>query len=934
MRLKMFARLSAWVVLCVLFSSAAVAQKPLSGNSAVEHLKQTGGYDSLMDAVKAAQNSQNIDAPEAIGQSVKLSPTTETPTAFGSSVAISGTTAVVGAPAENNGRGAIYIYVRTGGGTGWAFQQRLVASDTTFPVYYGTSVAISGDTIVVGARNALGSPGIAPGAAYVYVRSGGVWAQQQKLTVAADTQDRTDFGYAVAIDTNTIVIGAPYKTIDPAITNQGAAYVFTRSGMLWSLEQRLSAADGAVFDDFGVTVSISGDTIVAGANGDDLSTAEEGSAYVFTRSGTVWSQQQKLTAADAATSDNFGYSVSVSGDTIVVGTPNARINTNNSQGAAYVFARTAGVWSQQQKVTAPDGQAGSQFGNSVAISGNNLAVGAYFDTRITANSEGSAYNFTRSGAVWNLTQKLRASDPAENDQFGTSVAISNTSIISGAKGKTSNGVNSVGAAYIFKTLGPTWQQESRKAASDGSAFVQFGYRVAINGDTAVVSILSNTAGRAYVFVRSGASWTQQQILTASDGGTGAFGGSVGISGDTIVVGAYSGDGAAGFSGAAYIFTRSGGVWTQQQKISAADGLIGDQFGYASDISGDTVIVGARQDDTGSASTHGSAYIFTRSGTTWSQQQKILGVDITVGDEFGHSVAISGNTVVVGAHYGDIGANSNQGSAYVFTRSGSTWTQQQKIAASDGGANSFFGESVDIDGETIIVGAHIQTVGSNLSQGSAYIFVRVANEWSQQQKLTAADGAANDLFGYSVGIDGETAVIGALFADIGANQDQGAAYVFDRAGSVWTQRQKLVASDGAVDDNFGYSVAISGDKIIAGARYSDISTSSPRAPQATDQGAAYFFINAFVPTAANVSISGRVVTAGGRPIRNAIVTLTDDEGNTRSAQTGSFGNYLFDNVRAGRTYVLTVSAKRYSFSEPVRLLSASEDFTDANFVSID
>ena len=377
-------------------------------------------------------------------------------------------------------------------------------------------------------------------------------------------------------------------------------------------------------------------------------------------------------------------------------------------------------------------------------------------------------------------------------------------------------------------------------ASDGAAGDEFGISVAVSGDTAIIGAYADdiggtlNQGSAYVFVRNGATWTQQAQLIASDGAANDnFGKSVAISGDTAIIGAYFDDvGANADQGSAYVFVRNGTFWTQQQKLTAADGAASDNFGYSVAISGDTVIIGAVYDDVGVNTDQGSAYIFVRNGTTWSQQQ-VTASDGAFSDYFGSSVAISGDTAIVGATLDNIGANGDQGSAYVFIRNGGSWTQQVRLIASDGAASDNFGGSVVISGDTAIVGATGNNVGANSDQGSAYVFVRNGSTWTQQQKLTASDGAAYDYFGISIAISGDTAIIGAGSDDIGGNQNQGSAYVFVRNGATWTQQAQLIASDGAAGDNFGRHVAISGNTAIIGVDFDDIGAN-------TDQGSAYIF----------------------------------------------------------------------------------------------
>src|SRR5262245_50641086 len=303
------------------------------------------------------------------------------------------------------------------------------------------------------------------------------------------------------------------------------------------------------------------------------------------------------------------------------------------------------------------------------------------------------------------------------------------------------------------------------------------------------------------------SLTQQQKLTAEDRAAfDNFGRTVALSGDTAVVGAFSADIGANVSqGSVYVFTRSGGVWTLQQKLAASDGAYGDHFGSSVAISGDTVVVGARGNAIGANGGQGSAYVFTRSGGVWTPQQKLTANDGEPGDQFGASVAISGDTVVVGAEVDDIGGNETQGSAYVFTRSGGVWTEQWKLTANDGELGDQFGSSAAISGDTLVVGAYGDDIGANRNQGSAYVFVRDDTTWTLQQKLIAHHIDGDDFFGASVAVSGDTVVVGAPGDIVPANEYQGSAYVFARSGAVWTLQQQLLTSDVAANRVFGRSV---------------------------------------------------------------------------------------------------------------------------------
>lgn len=370
---------------------------------------------------------------------------------------------------------------------------------------------------------------------------------------------------------------------------------------------------------------------------------------------------------------------------------------------------------------------------------------------------------------------------------------------------------------------------AKLTASDGTASDRFGISVSVWGDTAVVGAPHEAVegrpqeGAAYVFTRVDGTWIEQAKLTASDGAAAdRFGTAVEVFGDTVVVGAFFGDvGVNPDQGAAYVFTRSGGTWTEQAKLVASDGSAADNFGFDVDVFRDTVLVGAYWDDVDVDPDQGSAYVFTRAGSTWTEQAKLTASDGGMRDEFGGRLALEGGTAVVGGGDG----------VYVFTRAGDTWIERTKLTASDGGDG--FGSWVSISRNTMVVGAMSDAVGSNPEQGSVYVFTRAGGTWTERTKLTASDGAAADLFGRSVTVSGGTIVVGAQYDDIGANADQGSAYVFTRTGRTWTEQAKLTAPDGGPGDLFGVSVAAWRGTAVIGAGFHDAGGN-------TEQGAAYMW----------------------------------------------------------------------------------------------
>jgi uncharacterized RmlC-like cupin family protein len=271
----------------------------------------------------------------------------------------------------------------------------------------------------------------------------------------------------------------------------------------------------------------------------------------------------------------------------------------------------------------------------------------------------------------------------------------------------------------------------------------------------------------------------------------------------------------------YVFTRSSGAWKEAQRLTAQDGAANDQFGFSTAVSADggTIAAGAYGKATLLSTFQGAVYVFTRDGTTWKQAQKLAASDGAGNDCFGFSTAVSadGSVVVGGANYKSSGGNEKQGAAYVFTRSGTSWSQAQKLLASDGAANDNFGASVSIsaDGSVIAAGASWKKVGANGYQGAVYLFSRSGASWSQAQKLLAADGAAGDNFGASVSVsaDGGTIAVGANAKSSGGVSKHGVAYVLTRSGREWSQAHVLRAPDAAANDQFGVSVSAARDAAV-------------------------------------------------------------------------------------------------------------------------
>ena len=817
---------------------------------------------------------------------------------FGISVAVDGDTAVVGAYQDDDATngdnsGSAHVFTRSSPTAPWSWSAKLTASDAAANDEFGIAVAVDGDTIVVGAHQNDSNKG----AAYVFTwnSSNSKWEQKAKLT-ASDAAANDEFGISVAVHGDTVVVGTPgdVNNVDGTDVSTGAVYVFTKGGGWADTEGtiKLTAADAAADDEFGISVAVDGATIVVGAYQDDDGSDNSGSVYVFakpTASG-VWetaTETAKLTASDAATNDEFGISVAVDGNTVVVGAHKYDVDDNGTSipnaGAAYVFTKPetdandddsedwkdwgslddGGKAGLTAKLIASDAARGDEFGISVAVDDDEetIVVGAYLDDD-TGDNSGSAYVFTQdaNSSKWSHTAKLTGPSRGRDNWVGHSVAVVGNTVIAGADKSNISGPDS-GAVYLWTV--PGWTDIANSDATTTSHtvtgltnWVEYSLQVravdkvegagagppsdvratplkprpakptglsAAPGDTQV-KLSWNDPVEGSPPINNYELWqhAERPMLTADvRAANDEFGYAVAIDGDTAVVG-MPGEGNPDNSGAAFVFTRdSSGTWSQVAKLRASVPNAQDRIGLSVAVhedtsNGDTIVVGAPHH----SSSKGAVYVFTEPSGGWastSTAAKLTASDRADDHEFGISVAVDGDTVAVGAH--------NNNAAYVFTKPTDGWTSTTTAAKLSG--SDSFGRSVAVDAGTIVVGA---SGDSDDDQGSAFVFTKPATGWADSTsagaaKLTAYSRNNNDRFGRSVAIDGDTIVVGAhqpTYQDGGETIKQpGAAYVFTKPDTGWanspgTETAKLTASDRTDGDQFGFSVAVDGDTIVIGA----------------------------------------------------------------------------------------------------------------------
>lgn len=459
---------------------------------------------STSGTIVATSSAITLNDPSVWSQEALLLPATaDVGDKIGEKVAISGDTVILGAPLDDDtaaDAGSAYIYTRSG--TTWTLQQKIQASDAQADDgINGMAFAISGDTAVIGTQDE-DSTALAAGSIYVFTRSGTTWTEQQKIQ-ASDAAENDRFGASVGIDGDTIVVGAYYE--DDTDSNAGSIYVFTRSGTTWTQQQKIQPSDVAAFDEFGTAVAISGDTIIAGSIWDDDTNSGSGSAYIFTRSGTTWTQQQKLTASVSEVSARYGTAVAIDGDTALVGTPFENISGVSDAGAVYVYTRSGTTWTEQQRIPHPTPGANDHFGKSIDVDVNNLIIGAENIDSPSSNA-GKAYIYKRGGSTWNLYSTLQGSNTDENDGFGAGVAIEGESAVIGSRLGGTGSASGSGFAHIF-TLRKTY------SVTPASSSVNEGASLTVNVSTGNVA---NSSTLYYTLTNSGDFTTSSGSFTINN----------------------------------------------------------------------------------------------------------------------------------------------------------------------------------------------------------------------------------------------------------------------------------------------------------------------------------------------------------------------------------------------------------------------------------
>jgi hypothetical protein len=854
---------------------------------------------------------------------------------YGWSIALHGDTLIIGNPQGGHQiggafpqPGAVLVYQRDVGG--WSYVTRLTKPGTqSAGDRFGESLVYDGNWLVVGA----------PGANEAYVYDNTFSSPTQLVITDGSDATSDDFGAAVAIDGNRIAIGAPHAYPNLPLQDEGSVYIFEYAAGNWAMAVVIGpdevpgiTGSGTDYALFGTAVALQEDTLAIGAPYDPYYNSSQGAALVYEYNSGNWVFQQALLKSTIDLEDEFGQSLAIDGDTIAVAVgPPKKV---------HIFERDpAGNWAHRFETGQLEDNFHDSFNMPIELQGDTLLAGARQWTGDGYSQVGAVHVFQRTGTVWNQQQFMIAHDATNSDSYGFGLVLDGDRVAIGAIGEDRL-YESQGAVYTYR-INPT--EEIKLTAFDKTVGAEYGHAVAISTDTLVIGAPdhdhgSNTdAGAAYVYRRSDTSWVlEQQLLPATANAGQAFGSGVAIDGDTIIVGAPGTEINPSKSGAAYVFKRIAGVWSEQQRLEHSGAEASGGFGTDVAISGTTVAVGMPLGDAGQQG-EGVVEVFDDIAGTWTYQQTLDATDGATGRGFGQVVDTDGDTLA-------IAAPGSGGGAYVFSRTGGVWSQQQKVASVDPVT------SVAVSADTLIMGMP----DDNVSSGSALIYTRAGSVWSQEATLqSGANGAfgiyggAYHRFGQSVDLLGDRVLIGAP-GDATTTDSFSAAYVYTRSGSTWSQTHRFIAGDSDLADEYGggpgLGVALSLDAAVMGARLEDGSgtdtdfgaaylypiTAQPSAPagyyaqpfllelNCDNCAGIHYTTNGATPTATSTLYSGPISLSSTTIVKYVMV---DDDGNTSSVYEAL---YIVDTEKPAVTVTFPVDQENIDTAPPPPVTGTAAD----------
>ncbi|MBK9658046.1 MAG: hypothetical protein IPO66_22580 [Rhodanobacteraceae bacterium] len=567
--------------------------------------------------------------------------------------------------------------------------------------------------------------------------------------------------------------------------------------------------DGCSGDNFGIAMAVSGNYAVIGAYGDTVVAPQvqfgiaQGSAYVFERIGDNWVVAQKLSPEPiGGDGDNFGVSISMSDDLLAIGAPRRTQDGELESGTVFIYGRSAGGYLLRQILNSELAATGQRFGTAVALWQDQLAVG------VPGSGNGRVDLYRRDGFGTYVFQRSLAPEPTATEaRFGTALALADGQLLIGAPA-----AEGAGAVFrsVYSLAGWSDAERLRLSATPG---MELGAALAIAQGVALVGAPGAGAGEVRMLISDAGSWVRTGVLVAADGVAGdRFGSAIAVDAGRAAIAAP----AALFSeGKTYLYARSGAEFSSMGALDIADGGAAKRFGGSLALAADGVLIGADLDRVGPNPSQGSARWFRPSGGSYVQLAKLDSGNGAIYDRYGTSVAVDGDFALVGAYLEDTAVGGDAGAAHWFRRVDRQWVYGGQLLAPDAEIEDRFGIAVDIDGDRMAVGAVWDVVGTNVDQGSAYIYHRQGADWVFEAKLVASDGAAGDYFGYALSLDGDRLLVGARGVSVPV-VDQGRAYVFVRGESGWTQEARLPFAGINPQAYFGTSVALAGELALVGA----------------------------------------------------------------------------------------------------------------------
>lgn len=709
---------------------------------------------------------------------------------------------------------------------------------------FGHAVAMSGDRLVVGAYRDNGLAG----SVYLYDLSEG--AAELTSIITSPTASPADyFGHAVDISGDTLVVGAHLE--DPGAVNAGSVYVYDLDSDGPTLNAVINSPQLTANGYFGYAVALDGETLVVGAT---LEADFSGQIHAFDLSGSSPEVVASFMSPTAASGDEFGSSLATEGGIVVVGAPGSDSGGTDS-GVVYMYELSSGGGGPTLTIDNPTPASGDRFGSSVDFSLDRAIVGAFEDDTGASNA-GSAYVFDLStGTIASLVAAMHAPNLTAGDHFGFAVAIDGNDVVVGARSDDTV-VSHAGAAYRFDLLNSASDPTAalyRETARTAQLNTEFGYSVAASGNTVAVGSLRDSsvypeAGLVSLYdLTNGVPLLTSTLHHPSPGFGDEFGKSVAVDENIVVVGAPKDDTGATDAGSAFVFDLSGAEPVLVATVNNPDPQASDWFGHSVAVSGETIVVGAFLDDAGALDA-GSAYVYKLVNGAAVLEAELHNPAPGQSEWFGFSVAASGGRAVVGT-YNDLHAAAGSGTVYVYDVSVADPFLTDTLTNPLPLQNDFFGYSVAIEDDTLVVGAYGADEALESNSGSALVYDLSLGVTTLVATLSNPSPFSSDEFGYSVAVSGDSVVVGARGDDFGEDS-AGSIYLYEVGAAAVSLKASIGNPTPRKFDFFGGSVAASENFVVSGANLED--------GQAANQGAAYVF-EGLAPNAAPIA-NDDIVTA--------------------------------------------------------------------------